>query len=253
MQKLTANVFARWMTILREVPGGVLWLLTGDDATNQRLRAAAAAQGVGPERLIFAQKAANPHHLARIALADLFLDTTPYGAHSTAADALTVGLPILTPEGRSFAARFCGSVVSAAGLPDLICATPEEYVRRAIEFGRDRARLAPYREHLRLNRDASVLRDIPGLTRRLEELYWQMQGERERGETPVPDLTNLDVYYEIGAELDLENIELLDARAYRALYAERLAAWNDYAALAPDRRFWPGEPAAEAAPRVAAA
>ena len=66
-----------------------------------------------------------------------------------------------------------------------------------------------------------------------------MQGECERGATPVPDLTNLDVYYEIGAELDLENIELLDARSYRALYPEKLAKWNDYAVLAPDKQFWP--------------
>ena len=253
MQKVTANAFSRWMSILREVPGSVLWLLTGDEETNQRLRSAAAAQGVEPERVIFAQKAANPHHLARISLADLFLDTTPYGAHSTAADALTMGLPILTIEGRSFASRFCGSVVSAAGLSDLICATPEDYVRRAIGFGRDRASLERRRDHLRLNRETSVLRDIPGLTRRLEELFWQMQGERERGETPAPDLTNLDVYYEIGAELDLENVELLDARSYRALYAEKLAEWNDYAVLAPDKRFWPKESPGERPGRVAAA
>jgi predicted O-linked N-acetylglucosamine transferase (SPINDLY family) len=238
MQKLTANCFTRWMTILRDVPDSVLWLLTGDEGTNQRLRDAAAERGVHAERVIFAQKTANPHHLARISLADLFLDTTPYGAHSTAADALTMGLPILTLQGRSFASRFCSSVMAAAGLGDLVCHTPEAYVQRAIAFGRDPQRLARYRDQLRLRHESSVLRDIPALARRLEELFWQMQSECERGATPQPDLTNLDVYYEIGSELDLENIELLGEQSYRSLYLERLAKWNAFAAIPPDNRFW---------------
>ncbi len=241
MQKLTANCFARWMTILKEVPDSVLWLLAGDAETNQRLRAAAAQRDVrSAERVLFAHKAANPHHLARISLADLFLDTTPYGAHSTAADTLTMGLPILTVRGRSFASRFCSSVIAAAGLADLICGTPEEYVKRAIAFGRDPQSLVRYRDQLRLGRESSVVHDIPALARRLEELFWQMQGECERGATPQPDLTNLNIYYEIGAELDPENIELLDERPYRSLYLERLAKWNAYAEIPPDNRFWPG-------------
>jgi predicted O-linked N-acetylglucosamine transferase (SPINDLY family) len=253
MQKLTANCFARWMTILNEVPDSVLWLLSGDAETNQRLRDAAAQRGVSAERVLFAHKAANPHHLARISLADLFLDTTPYGAHSTAADALTMGLPILTLQGRSFASRFCSSVIAAAGLADLICGTPEEYVKRAIAFGRDPQSLVRYRDQLRLGRESSVLRDIPALTRRLEELFWQMQGECERGATPQPDLTNLSVYYEIGAELDLENIELLDERSYRSLYLERLAKWNAYAEIPSDKRFWQGGREADAPRRDAVA
>jgi predicted O-linked N-acetylglucosamine transferase (SPINDLY family) len=238
MQKLTARTFVRWMTILGAVPNSVLWLLAGDEATHQRLRDAASERGVAPERILFAQKAAPPHHLARIGLADLFLDTTPYGAHSTAADALTMGLPILTLQGRSFASRFCSSVVAAAGLEDLICQTPEEYVQRAVAFGKAPQSLAGYCEKLRLGRDSSVLRDIPALARRLEELFWQMQSECERGLTPQPDLTNLDVYYEIGAELNLEAIELLDERSYRSLYLERLARWNACAELPHDKRFW---------------
>jgi predicted O-linked N-acetylglucosamine transferase (SPINDLY family) len=238
MQKLTPTMFARWLTILREVPDSVLWLLVGDDETNKRLQDAAAEQGIARERIVFAGKTANPQHIARISVADLFLDTTPYGAHSTAADALTAGLPVLTLEGRSFASRFCGSVVSAAGLGDLICATPEDYVRRAIAFGRDRASLTPYRDKLVRERDASVLRDIPALTRSLEEAFWQMQSECERGAKPIPDLTNLDIYYEIGAELDLANIEFLDENSYRSLYLERLAKWNACAEIPPDKRFW---------------
>jgi predicted O-linked N-acetylglucosamine transferase (SPINDLY family) len=246
MQKLTANCFARWMTILSEAPDSVLWLLTGTDETNGRLRAAAAQREVAPERIIFAQKAGNQQHLARIALADLFLDTSPYGAHSTAADALTMGLPVLTVPGRSFAARFCSSVVAAAGLRELICDTPQDYVRRAISFGRDPASLGPYRELLQRSRETCVLRDIPALVRRLEDLFWEMQADCERGATPVPDLSNLDIYAEIGAELDLENIELLDDSAYRRLYAEKLAQWNEHSPIKPDGRFWPGPAPASA-------
>ncbi|HEY1943219.1 MAG TPA: glycosyl transferase [Roseiarcus sp.] len=238
MQKLTANCLGLWTTILREVPNSVLWLLTGDDQTNERLRGAAAASGVEAERILFAKKVANPEHFARIPLADLFLDTMPYGAHSTAADALTMGLPVLTAPGRSFASRFCSSVVAAAGLREFICATTDEYVRRAVAFGRDRSSLAPYRDRLRHSRDASALRDIPALTRRLEDVFWEMQADCERGAAPIPDLTNLDVYYEIGAELDLENIERLDDDAYRRLYVEKLDRWNDFSPLLPDARFW---------------
>ena len=240
MQKVTPRCFQRWMTILSQVEGSVLWLLTGNDDTNQRLRDAATVAGVDPARLIFAQKAPNPRHLARLSMADLFLDTLPYGAHSTAADALTAGLPIVTLRGRSFAARFCASVVSAAGLADMICDDADAYVERAVAFGRDPARLAPCRERLAAHRDQSVLRDIPGLVRQLEKLFWHMQADGERGMVPVPDLSNLDVYFDIGVELDLEQAEILDDAQYRALYREKLQRWNDFSPLKPDGRLWTG-------------
>jgi predicted O-linked N-acetylglucosamine transferase (SPINDLY family) len=237
MQKITANCFARWMTILSATPGSVLWLLAEAEDVNERLRQMAAQNGVEPERIIFAPKAANPNHLARIALADLFLDTFPYGAHSTAADAITVGLPVLTMPGKSFASRFCGSIVAAAGVPELTCSGPDDYVSRAIAFAHDRESLATIRESLQRQRETSTLRDIPALARRLEYLFWQMQGEIERGEMPVPDLRNLDVYYEIGAEIVLANVEFEDDSAYRTRYLEKLAQWNDYAPLARDSRL----------------
>jgi hypothetical protein len=203
----------------------------------------AAQSGIAPERIIFAPKALNPDHLARIGLADLFLDTFPYGAHSTAADAITMGLPVLTVPGKTFAARFCASIVAAAGIPEMICATPEEYVQRAIALHRDRKSLAAVKESLLRQRETSVLRDMNALAHRLEELFWQMQGEAERGETPVPDLTNLDLYYEIGAELVLANMEFEDNAAYRKRYSEKLAQWNDFAPLARDSRLWNGQTA----------
>lgn len=238
MQKITEPTFAHWMAILKATPGSVLWLLSGGDAVDQRLRETAEKAGVAPERLIFAPKAPNAKHLARIALADLFLDTFPYGAHSTAADALTMGLPVLTFPGKSFAARFCHSIVAAAGIPELICSGPEQYIEKAIGFAKTPADLARIRESLQAKRETSVLRDIPALARRLEELFWQMQAECERGETPVPDLRNLDLYYEIGAECVEGNIVFSDDRTYRQRYLEKLAAWNEYAPIPPDNRLW---------------
>lgn len=239
MQKITAACFARWMAILHETPGSVLWLLAGDDVANERLIASAQEAGIAPERILFAEKAQNPDHLARLGLADLFLDTFPYGGHSTAADAITQGLPVLTAAGKSFSSRFCASIVAAAGIPELICDGPDDYVEKAIAFARDPAILAEVRASLQRQRDTCALRDMPALARRLEELFWQMQGEAERGETPVPDLRNLDIYYEIGAELAAAGIEFEDDDAYRARYRARLVELDDYSPLSPDARLWP--------------
>lgn len=241
MQKITASCFSHWMTILSATPDSVLWLLTGEESVNQRLREAAQKSGVEPGRIIFAPRAANADHLARIAVADLFLDTFPYGAHSTAADALTVGLPVLTFPGKSFAARFCHSIVAAAGVPELICDGPENYIARAIGFAIDPESLKTTRESLEEKRDTSVLRDIPALARRLEELFWQMQNECERGKTPVPDLRNLDIYYEIGAGLVQDHIEFSDDVVYRNRYLEKLAEWHAFEPIPSDCRLWTEE------------
>jgi predicted O-linked N-acetylglucosamine transferase (SPINDLY family) len=241
MQKITAPCFARWLAILHATPGSVLWLLAGDDSANERLRKMASDAGIAPERLLFAGKAMNPDHLARIGLADLFLDTFPYGAHSTAADAITQGLPVLTVAGKSFASRFCASIVTAAGVPELVCDGPDEYVRKAVAFARDPASLKAVRDAIERQRETAPLRDMPALALRLEELFWQMQGEAERGETPVPDLRNLDVYYEIGTELAAQGIEYESEEAYRARYRSELAALDAFAPLSPDARLWQGD------------
>jgi predicted O-linked N-acetylglucosamine transferase (SPINDLY family) len=242
MQKITQATFAQWMEILNATPGSLLWLLSGGDAVDARLRQIAQAAGIAAERLVFAPKAANAKHLARIALADLFLDTFPYGAHSTAADALTVGLPVMTYAGKSFPARFCASIVSAAGIPELICKDPQDYVARSIELAQSPNTLAEIRAALEARRNGSVLRDMPALARRLEDLFWQMQEEAERGETPVPDLANLDLYYEVGADLVDGNITFSDEETYRRHYREKLAAYDEYARIPPDNRLWTGNP-----------
>lgn len=238
MQKLTAITFERWMTILGNVPGSVLWLLTGNPDTNARLRQRASERGVAPERLIFAEKKANPDHLARYPLADLFLDTIPYGAHTTAADSLWMGVPILTMPGRSFASRVCGSLVNAAGLPDMVCETAEAYVARAIELGREPGKLDEVKRRLASGRDTCLLFDTPKLVSDLEALYRRVYRDYEKGKRPVPNLDNLEIYHDIGADLGIETMELLSDEAYRALYGEKLAQLHDFSPVRPDARMW---------------
>jgi predicted O-linked N-acetylglucosamine transferase (SPINDLY family) len=238
MQKLTARTFARWMQILSRVPGSVLWLLTGTKETNERIFAAAAQHGIARERIVFANKRPNPDHLARYALADLFLDNLPYGAHTTAADSLWMNVPILTLPGRSFAARVCASVLSAAGIPEMICRTPEEYVERAVELGLDRNKLSAIKAKLGAARDASLLFDTPQLVRELENLYRGMWSDLIRDALPQPDLRNLDIYHDIGLTLDLENIEAVNDADYAALYRQKLADWHAAYPIAADGRLW---------------
>lgn len=238
VHKINRFTLERWLTILSRVPGSVMWLLGSNDTVQERLRKFAAAHGIAPERLVFAAKLANPDHLARYPLADLFLDTTPYGAHTTASDALWMGVPVLTLSGRSFASRVCGSLVHAAGTPEMSCATPEEYVDRAVALGRDPARTRQYRERLLASRDSCTLFDTPLLVRSMEALYAQMWQEFEAGNLPQPDLTNLDVYLEVGIEPDHDAVEVQAIKDYRAWWLERLSRRHAIRPLAPDHRFF---------------
>jgi predicted O-linked N-acetylglucosamine transferase (SPINDLY family) len=237
VHKITRFTFDRWMNILKRVPDSVLWLLSAGAETETRLRRAAQDRGVVPDRLVFAAKAPNRDHLARYPQADLFLDTTPYGAHTTASDALWMGVPVLTCSGRSFASRVCGSLVRAAGLPDLVCASLDEYVDRAVALGRDRATLRAYRSRLEAARDSSVLFDSPGLVRGLEGLYAEMWQASLAGQIPRPDLANLDTYLEIGCATDYEAFEAQQVADDRAWWRERLAARHAERAIEPDRRL----------------
>lgn len=236
--KITKATFTRWLAILNQVPGSVLWLLSGSPGVEERLRKAAAAQGISAERLIFADKRINPDHLARYPLADLFLDCLPYGAHTTASDALWMGVPVLTLVGRSFAARVCGSLVTAAGLPELCCETAEDYIRRAVELGKNREQLAAYKQKLASSRDACALFDTPGLVHALEALYAEMWTDCKAGKLPVPDLTNLEHYLEIGIERDHEVEDLADDLAYHSWWQAALDRYNAARPLQKDPRFF---------------
>lgn len=235
--KITRFTFDRWLMILSRVPKSVLWLLSSTEGADNRLRAYAVERGIAPERIVFAGKLANPFHLARYPLADLFLDTTPYGAHTTASDALWMGVPVLTYSGRSFASRVCGSLIRSAGLPELVTETAEAFVDRAAELGNDRPALAALREKLKEQRATAPLFDLPLLVSKLEELYEQMWADCEQGKLPKPDLRNLDVYHEVGCQVDHEALEVQTVKDYNGWWQELLAARNRFRPIPADARL----------------
>ncbi len=143
--KITPAMFGVWMRLLKAVPGSVLWLLEGNRFAADNLRKEAAARGVAAERLVFASRRPLPEHLARHRLADLFLDTFPVNAHTTASDALWAGVPLLTLAGQTFASRVAGSLLRAIGLPELIAASLEDYEAMALRLANDRQCLADLR------------------------------------------------------------------------------------------------------------
>ncbi len=237
--KITPFTFRLWMQILRQVPGSVLWLMGSQAETNERLKQHAAAAGIAPDRVIFTGWAANADHVARYRLPDVILDTWPYGAHTTASDALWMGKPVVTYSGRSFASRVCGSLATSAGTPELVCDKPEDYVARAVELGLDPEKRRYYQEFLKANRDTCTLFDTPKLVRSLEGLLETMWREYETGTLPRPDLTNLAVYQEVAIELHMEGGDLSRDADYFDAYRRRFAYRHDYSPLPPDRRIWP--------------
>jgi len=238
-QKITAQVFLAWMKILAATEGSVLWLLDSTEETNRRLRQMAANSGIAPERICFAPKRPNAQHLARYRLADLFLDTFPYGAHTTASDAMWMGTPVLTLEGKGFAARVCAGLVRSAGLPDLVCRTLDEYVSRAIAIALAPGAALSLRSRLEQGRATCALFDTPRLVSGLETLFDRMWEEFRDGALPVPQLTNLACYEEIGLDLLLNREgQTIPPEAYAA----ELVCWNAAEQLPPDARLWPAEP-----------
>jgi protein O-GlcNAc transferase len=182
--KISPEVFAAWMRILKQAPGSVLWLLAYSKPVVKNLRDAAASHGVDPERLIFASRLPLDEHLARHRAADLFLDTLPYNAHTTASDALWAGLPVLTRMGQSFASRVAASLLTAAGLPELITNSAEDYEQLALRLFRERSTLAALRDRLAANRLTCALFDTERYARDLETLYAKMIDRHERGLPP---------------------------------------------------------------------
>ena len=236
-QKFTAVMYATWMALLDAVPDSVLWLFGGNGDTNERLKALAQESGVAPERLVFAEKRANPQHVARYALADLFLDTFPYGSHTTAADALWMGLPVVTYAGRSFASRVCSSLVHAAGLGELACVSREQYIATALALANNRPSLAGLKRRLVEGRATCRLFDTPTLVRELEDAYRGMHEDHKAGRLPVPNLDNITHYQEIGVALSVG--ELADD-AYLGVYTHELGRRHAISPLHPDGRAWPG-------------
>jgi len=182
--KIAPDVFDGWMRILKQTPGAVLWLLADNDVAVENLRKEARMRAVDPDRLIFAARMPTAEHLARHRLADLFLDTLPYNAHTTASDALWAGLPVLTRIGETFAGRVAASLLMAVGLPELITKSRAEYEALAVELATNPGKLAGIKLKLAQNRLTTPLFDAGRYTRNLEAAYRAMYERYHAGLPP---------------------------------------------------------------------
>ncbi len=172
--KITPMIHAAWMRLLQALPGSVLWLVDDNRWATANLKAAASAAGIDPERLVFAPRLPLAEHLARYQVADLALDTFPYTSHTTASDALWCGCPLVAMHGNTFASRVSGSILTAAGIPELITRSVPEYEARVLKLCRDPALLETLRRRLHDARGKAPLFDMRAFTRELESLYRQM-------------------------------------------------------------------------------
>jgi predicted O-linked N-acetylglucosamine transferase (SPINDLY family) len=183
--KLTPEMFDVWMRLLQQVERSVLWLLEDNPAASRNLLREANARGVAAERLVFAPRVKPAEHLARHRAADLFLDTLPYGAHTTASDALWSGLPVLSCFGSTFAGRVGASLLKAAGLPELVADSLAAYEGLALKLACDRAALDDARKKLALNRDTCALFDTARFTRHFEAALMTMRENQRAGQPPA--------------------------------------------------------------------
>ena len=186
--KISPAEFDIWMRLLGQVEGSVLWLLKSNKWAEANLRMEAEKRGISSERVVFAEKIAPSEHLGRHRLADLFVDTFNYNAHTTASDALWVGLPVVTKMGRGFAARVAGSLLSAVGLPELITETAGDYEALILALATDPHRLAVIRQKLAANRLSAPLFDTELFTRHLENGYQQAYQNYFEGQ-PTENIT----------------------------------------------------------------
>lgn len=182
--KIGPALFDLWCRLLTAVPGSVLWLLDSHPEVAGNLRREAALRGVAPERLVFSPRLPLPDYLARYRLADLFLDTAPVGAHTTASDALWAGLPVLTMLGDGFASRVGASLLNAVGLPELVTGSPADYEATALRLAHRPEERAAFKERLARNRDTAALFDTGRFARALERAYETMWAIHAAGEAP---------------------------------------------------------------------
>ena len=184
--KVSPRIFDVWMRILARVPGSVLWLQDSGDTAKANLQREAQLRGISPSRLIFAPRnRERPDHLARYRLADLFLDSLPYNAHSTASDALWAGLPVITCRGSTFPGRVCASLLSAAGFAELVTDSLAEYEAYVVALAGDRARLAALRARVGAQARTQPLFQTAAFTRSLESALRTMYERNQVGESPA--------------------------------------------------------------------
>lgn len=179
--KITPEVFDVWMRLLQQVEGSVLWLLQDNTVASRNLKLEASARGVDPKRLVFAPRRPPPDHLARHRLADLFLDTLPCNAHTTASDALWAGLPVLTCRGHFFVGRVAASLMRAIGLPELIVDDLAGYEAVALRLAQRPGELAALKSRLAKNRMTHPLFDIDRYRLHLESAYATMMEHHRQG------------------------------------------------------------------------
>lgn len=194
--KFTSEMFACWMRILKRVPDSVLWLVADNDWVRDNLQQEAVAHGVKADRLYFAPRVMPTEYLARFGCADLFLDTFPFNAGTTASDALWAGLPLLTLVGHTFAARMAGSILQAVDLPQLITWNWQEYEDRAVELASQPQTIAAMKQQLEQNRLTCKLFDSPRFVRNLEDIYERIAVQAaapEMKQTPINQVVNVDV------------------------------------------------------------
>jgi predicted O-linked N-acetylglucosamine transferase (SPINDLY family) len=186
MAKIVPPTFDIWMRLLKGVEGSVLWLSSANPVAADNLRREAEIRGVDGARLVFAPFVADAEdHLARLSLADLFLDTLPYNAHAGGSDALWAGVPIVTCKGTTFAGRVGASLLNAVGLPDLVAESLESYEALALRLALDREHLATVRATLTRNRNTCALFDTARFTRHLETAFAAMWERQQNGDPPV--------------------------------------------------------------------
>jgi predicted O-linked N-acetylglucosamine transferase (SPINDLY family) len=182
--KIQPQTFDIWMRLLHAVPGSVLWLFEDNPTAAKNLRLEADHRGVDPARLVFAQRMQLPEHLARHRLADVFLDTLPYNAHTTASDALWAGLPVLTLIGQSFAARVAASLLQAMDLPELITHSEAEYESKALALARQPEQLQALKSKIERQRKTSPLFKGQLFAKHLEAAYEAMLERHRAGLAP---------------------------------------------------------------------
>ena len=169
--KINAKIFDSWMSILEKVPNSILWLLKSNDESVENLKSEAQKRNIKKERIIFASKISQKEHLERLTLADIYLDTFPYSSHTTASDAIRMGIPIITLIGRSFPSRVCASILEQVNLSKLVAKTNEEFEEKATYFGNNRNKLLELKEELINNCQTSSLFKIENFTKQLETIY----------------------------------------------------------------------------------
>jgi predicted O-linked N-acetylglucosamine transferase (SPINDLY family) len=183
-RKITLETLDLWIAILQQAPSGILWVMIDAEQARQNFRNYVTSRGIAAERIVFAQNADYPEHIARLQAADLGLDSFPYNGHTTTSDMLWAGLPVLTKAGSNFASRVSESLLNACGLPDLVAADGQAFIERAVAFAGGDDRLQAYRRHLSENQQSLPLFDSVSFCRGLESAYELMADRAKRGLPP---------------------------------------------------------------------